>query len=389
MKTSSKAALAVMVYLTMGLSGADARELQVGVELPLTGSLARAGNATLEGITVGVQMFNRKHHKHTIKLASVDDESSPAKAVAAVEKLASQGVVALAGGYGSNLTGPASEAANKAGLVYLTAGGTASELTARGLKYFFRTNGTLGYAKGMTGLFSDMGIKSVSMVYSTKEATSDLAQMVGKALADKRIKVTMHSFDPAITDFKPIINKIKLQDRSEVIAMFGYENDYVGIIRAAKVLRPSSVKAMVGVWSLATPKMAADFPDLMPNVYGAAMLSYPVDYSNPEGKAFADEYRRTYKKDPDYLAQYGYVQAQILCEAIKRADEKGTLAKGGLADELRRTNRDTLIGRVTFDETGDNPNFLQKMGQHQNGKIVIVWPKNQSTGRMNFPALPW
>ena len=35
----------------------------------------------------------------TIKLITVDDESSPAKAVAAVEKLASQGVVAIDGGF--------------------------------------------------------------------------------------------------------------------------------------------------------------------------------------------------------------------------------------------------------------------------------------------------
>jgi branched-chain amino acid transport system substrate-binding protein len=82
--------------------------------------------------------------------------------------------------------------------------------------------------------------------------------------------VTAHAFDPAISDFKPIINKIKLQDKPEVIAMIGYENDYVGILRAARVLKPA-VKAMVGVWSLATPKMAADFPDLVPNVYGTAV----------------------------------------------------------------------------------------------------------------------
>ncbi|MGC5371905.1 hypothetical protein, partial [Klebsiella pneumoniae] len=78
-----------------------------------------------------------------------------------------------------------------------------------------------------------------------------------------------HAFDPAISDFKPIVNKIKLQDKPEVIAMIGYENDYVGILRAARVLKPA-VKAMVGVWSLATPKMAQDFPDLVPNVYGTA-----------------------------------------------------------------------------------------------------------------------
>jgi branched-chain amino acid transport system substrate-binding protein len=389
MKRITMIVLAALLGLTAMVSGVTAKEYLVGVELPLTGAYSRMGNGTLEGITVGANIFNKKNPKYAVKLISIDDEGSPAKAVSAVEKLISQGVVAITGGYGSNMTGPASEAANKSGIVFLSSGATAQELTERGLKTFFRTNGTAGYVKGMHGLFSDMGVKSISIVYSTKEATSTLAQMVQKDLTVRGIKVAMHSFDPAINDFKPIINKIKLQDRSEVIAMYGYENDYVGIIRAAKVLKPASVKAIVGGWSLAVPKMATDFPDLMPNVFGAAMIPHPVVYKDAEGKQFADEFRKLYKKDPDYAAQYGFVQAQIICEAIKRAAERGTLAKGGLVEEVRKTNRNTLIGRVTFDKTGDNPNFLQKMGQHQNGKIAIVWPKKEATGNMKFPAVPW
>ena len=38
-----------------------------------------------------------------------------------------------------------------------------------------------------------------------------------------------------------------------------YENDYVGILRAAKVLKPP-VKAMIGVWSLATPRWRPTSP---------------------------------------------------------------------------------------------------------------------------------
>jgi branched-chain amino acid transport system substrate-binding protein len=389
MKSGIRALLAMVFVLTSGLSVVEAKEFLLGVELPLTGSLARVGNSTLEGITVGVEVFNQRNPNNKIKIVTIDDESSPAKAIAAVEKLASQGAVAITGGYGSNLIGPASDAANKAGLVYMTTGGVANELTARGLKNFFRLNGTEGYTRSMVGLFSDMGIKSLSIIYSTKEATAELAQNVSKAMTALKVKVTMHSFDPASTDFKPIINKVKLQDRSEAIAMIGYENDYVGILRAAKVLQPPTVKAIAGVWSLATPKMAADFPDLMPNVYGTAMLPYPTGFNTPEGKEFAEVYKKLFKKEPDYLGQFGYVQAQVLCDSIKRAAEKGTIGKGGVAAELRKTDRNTLIGQVDFDDNGDNPKFQQRMGQHQNGKVVIVWPKDHANGKMNFPAVPW
>lgn len=365
-----------------------AEEFLIGSEVPLTGTLARVGTGMKEGIAVAAEVFNAKNGKHKVKIVTIDDESSPAKAVAAVEKLASQGVVAITGGYGSNNIGPASDAAGKAGLVYITSGGVDEQLTQRGLKTFFRINNTQGYSLAMLGLLGDMGTKSVSMVYSTKEATAALAKDVEKALQARGVAVTMHPFDPAITDFKPIVNKIKLQDKSEIIAMSGYENDYVGVIRAAKVLKPD-VKGMVGVWSLATVKMQSDFPDLMSNVYGTALLPYPAEFTSPEGKEFAEAYKKLFGKEPDYLGQFGYVQSQILFEAIVRAHEAGTLKSGGLAEELRRTNRDTLIGRVRFNAKGDNPHFSHRMGQHQGGKVVIVWPKDAANGKMNFPGVPW
>lgn len=387
MKQQLKKFVAAMCFAALSTS-AMAEEFLVGSEVPLTGALARVGTGMMEGIAVAADVFNRKNGKHKIKIVTVDDESSPAKAVAAVEKLASEGVVAFTGGYGSSNIGPASDAANKAGLVYMTSGGVDEALSQRGHKTFFRINNTTGYSIAMVGLLEEMKAKSVSIVYNSKEASSALAKDVEKMLAAKGVKVTTHAFDPAITDFKPIVNKIKLQDKPEVIAMAGYENDYVGIIRAAKVLKPD-VKAMVGVWSLAVIKMQQDFPDLMSNVYGTALLPHPPEFRTPDGRDFADTYKKLFNKEADYLPTFGYVQSQILFDAIARAHEAGTLKKGGLEAELRKVDRDTLIGRVKFDAKGDNPYFSHRMAQHQNGKVAIVWPKDAATGPMNFPGVPW
>ncbi|MFC1885202.1 ABC transporter substrate-binding protein [Thermodesulfobacteriota bacterium] len=388
MKTVIRILFGIALISLIVTPGVLAKEIKVGVEMPLTGKLARVGNAELEGIKVAAEMFGTAHPDLKIKLVVLDNESQPAKAIAAVEKLASEDVIAITGGYGSNIIGPASEAANKAGVLYITSGGVAANLSQRGHKTFFRINNTAGYSKAMAGIIMDMAAKSVSIIYSTKQATSDLAKDVQKVLAAKGVKVKMHSYDPAITDFKPVVNKIKLMDKPDVVGMVGYENDYVGIIRAAKVLKPK-VKAMVGVWSLATPKMWNEFPDLMPNVYGTALLPFPTDFKTPEGKEFSDTYKKLHNKEPDYLGQFGYVQTRLLLEAIARAEKKGKLNRTDLAEELRKTDRDTLVGRVQFDEKGDNNNFTHRMGQHQNGKIVIVWPKDGATGKMNFPAVPW
>jgi branched-chain amino acid transport system substrate-binding protein len=374
------------------LGNAAAEQVTVGVELPLSGALARVGAGMQEGIMVAAEVFNQSNGKHKIKLITIDDESAPAKAIAAVEKLASQGAVAITGGYGSNNIAPASSAADKLGLVYITSGGVDAGLVNSGHRNFFRINNTAGYEKALLGLLQEVDAKSVSIIHSTKEATSSLARNVHQALAARGVKVVSHAFDPAITDFKPIVNKVKLQDKSEVIAMVGYENDYVAILRAARVLKPK-VKAMVGVWSLATPKMAEDFPDLMANVFGTALLPFPARFTTADGKAFSDTYQKLYKKEPDYLGQFGYVQSMLLFEAIARAADNGTLKKGGIGDELRKSDRETLIGRVQFGANGDNLNFVHSMAQHQyqskSKNIVIVWPAAKATGKAVYPGLPW
>ncbi|SFY19626.1 branched-chain amino acid transport system substrate-binding protein [Azotobacter vinelandii] len=379
---------AIPVAMSLLAGHAFADEILVGAEVPLTGALARVGEGMNEGISVAVEVFNQTNGKHTIKVLTADDESTPAKAVAAVEKLAGDGVLAITGGYGSNNIGPASDAANKLGLAYITSGGVDDSLTSRGYKTFFRINNTAGYQKAMVGLLDDMKIESASVIYSTKQPTTDLATDLEKGLSTKGVKVGMHAFDPAVTDFKPIINKVRLKDKPEVILMLGYENDYVGILRAAKVLKPN-VKAMIGVWSLAVPKMVDDFPDLMPSVYGTALLPFPVEFNSEDGKLFADTYKKLFNKEPDYLGQFGYVQSMLLFQAIARAADQGTLKTGGIVQELAKTDSDTLIGRVQFNEKGDNVNFVHRMGQHQDGKIAIVWPRAEANGKMQYPGVPW
>ena len=390
MVRSAIASATLALALGVGLPAAQAQDkvVTIGAHMPLTGSLARSGQTFNEGMQVALRLCNAGSPKVQVKVDVIDDESTPAKAVSAVEKLASSDAVAIIGGYGSNIVGPASDASDKLGKVYITAGAVSDELTQRGLKTFFRINNNAGYQRGIATLLTDLKPQAVSIIASTKEAPTLLAEGLEKDLAAKGIKVTVHKFDPAITDFKPIINKIKLQDKPDIIMMSAYENDYVGIIRAAKVLKPQ-VKLMVGTWSLATPKMYTEFPDLMNNVVGTSFLPFPVEVKSEEGRKFAAAYQDMYKKEIEYLATLSFVETTLLCEAIQRAAEAGTLDKGGLADEMRKTDRETMLGRVQFDQTGDNPNFALSMGQHREGKIVLVSPKSAATGDIAYPALPW
>jgi branched-chain amino acid transport system substrate-binding protein len=384
--------IAAAACLLAAALSAQAKDFPVGVELPFTGPLAQAGTEMKRGIQVAADIYNRRHPNDHITLIEIDDESNPAKAVAAVEKLASQKVVAIAGAANSNCAGPASEAADKAGIVYMTSGGTSADMVSRGLKTFFRVSNTPGYAQGMLGLFDSLGVKSVSIVYSTKDATSDLAKQLDTALKAKGVTATLHAFDPSMTDFKPVINKIKLQDKSDAMAMIGYENDYVGILRASKVLKPP-LKAIAAPWAFASPKMAASFPDLVPNVYGATVLASPADYRSADQKEFSETYKRMFDTESNYQSQTSFAYAQLLFDAISRADKSGALAKGGLADTLRKSGaegQESFLGKVAFDARGDNPGYVAHMGQFKpDGKLVLVSPANYATAKPQYPGVPW
>lgn len=381
--------LSAALSLTLPMGTTQAANFLIGEHSPLSGKMARVGTGSHRGITAGLHAMNEKYQgTHTFELKTIDDESSPAKAVSAVEKLASEGVIAFSGGYGSNIIGPASEAANKANLPYITFGGVAGALSKRGHQGFFRINSAAGYGKAAIGLVHDMGINKVSILHSNKEATTKVSAYIEKTLKKDGLLITSHEYDSHTNDFKSLVNKVKHRDKPEAILMVGYESEYVGILRAAKVLKPK-VKAMIGLWSLATGKMAAEFPDLMENVYGTAMLPFPASFDSPKAQQFYQAYKAVYDDEPSYLEQFGYVQTRLLLEAIVSANDQGKLNAKGISDELRKTDEMTISGRIKFDKHGDNPEFVQRMAQHQQGKIPLVWPQTDATGNKAFPATPW
>lgn len=381
-----------MVAISMAMmaaNSASAHDYKVGTHMALTGSLARVGNSMWQGIQIAADLFNlAEKGKNTVELSVIDDESSPAKAVAAVEQLGPK-VDAFVGGFGSNLVGPASETSDRLGKVYVTGGAVAKGIVERGLKGFFRVNNNEGYAKAIDQFAAQIGVKSMSILYSTKDATADVAKQVEGLVNQRHVKVTMHAFEANVTDFKPTINKIKLQDRPDMILMSGYENDYVGILRAAQILKPD-VKMFVGTFGLATEQMNRDFHDVVQNVAGTAVLSYPPIFTTADGKNFSEAFKTKFGNFPDYNAVYGYVAAQVLFTALGKDGMGEKVGQPGvLSAEVRKTDMETLLGHVSFNEKGDNPSFVQRIAQHQGNNLVLVSPLNAATGKAVVPGRPW
>ncbi|HEX7386580.1 MAG TPA: ABC transporter substrate-binding protein [Castellaniella sp.] len=389
-KLSSLLALGA-VALCFQAGPVNAEEFTVGVDLPLTGHFAKQGLGQMRGIKIAVEAFKEASGgKDSIKLITIDNESQPAKSVAAVEKLASQGVIAITGGYGSNVVSPASEAANKLGVPYVSSGAIADSLTKRGLKYYFQILNTDGYSKPVIELIKTFKVKSVSLIYSTAESTSALAKDAQKGLTAAGVKVMMHEYEPSTTNFTPIVNKVRLQDKPDILLMVGYQNEEIGILRAAKLLKPT-VKAVVGTYEVAVPEMVTENPDLVQNVFGLSLLSFPAEFPTPDGKKFSTIHRALFpKEDFGYIEEYGYAGAKVVFDALLKAQAaKEKITHDSLRDIIAKTDEDTVLGKIRFDAGGLNTEYMQHIGQIQGKKVVIVWPDDQATGKMVYPGLPW
>lgn len=64
-------------------------------------------------------------------------------------------------------------------------------------------------------------------------------------MIEQKIDFAEYPFDTSTTNFQRLLNRIRLRDKPDVILMIVYENDYIGILRAAKFIK-LDVKTMVG-----------------------------------------------------------------------------------------------------------------------------------------------
>jgi len=69
-------------------------------------------------------------------------------------------------------------------------------------------------------------------------------------------------------------------------------------------------------------------------------------------------------------------QAEALLRAMQQAiEQSGTLDREKIAQTLRTGKFDTILGNYEYDERGANKQQLSFVAQVQDGKRVIVWPK--------------
>jgi branched-chain amino acid transport system substrate-binding protein len=150
--------------------------IRIGAVFPISSNAASLAGPELTGVRIAADQVNADGGIAGRKIeVEVRDLRARSEADAVMRDLRDQGVHIVIGAYSSDLSIAASDAADRAGLLYWEAGAVADRLTGRGLPTVFRV--------GASG--SNLGSNS------SEFAATELASRLGKAVSALRIGIAV------------------------------------------------------------------------------------------------------------------------------------------------------------------------------------------------------
>jgi branched-chain amino acid transport system substrate-binding protein len=381
---------AVVALLGFGSDG-SAQTVKIGAVVPLTGRYAAGGAQNKAGYEIAVQKLNAAGgvpvggKKLQVELVMLDDESDPTKTVARLETLATQGVVAYLGGFGSDLHAAAASIADKNKIPYLGVAFAFHGIHQQGLRYLFSPFPKSPDLTRETFVFLDAVIPAAqrpSKVALFLERT-DWGKEMGsgwESLAKKHSYqiVASGEYAPGAKDFSDLILKAKSAGAETVLALPS-PPDGMTIVKQMKELDFNpKVNLFIRaadppVWSKNLSK-DGDYVLLSPGWHFAAKY--------PNVTELNEAHQKLFKRPADPIVGPSYACIQILADALTRVKD---LDRDKIRDAVAATNMMTVVGPVKFraDGTGEVKVFFQ---QWLKGKQELVWPKDFATAPFGYPA---
>ena len=285
--------------------------------------------------------------------------------------LASAGVMAVIGTYGSAVTEASQNIIDEAEIMQIATGSTSVRLTEKGLPLFFRTcprDDEQG--RVASKVIAAKGFKKVAILHDNSSYAKGLAEEAQKGLKDAGVPVVFYdALTPSERDYTAILTKLKAAD-PDLIFFTGYYPEAGMLLRQKKEMH----------WDV--PMMggdAANNTDLVKiagkdAAKGYFFISPPSahDFDTPEAKDFFSRYKAQYNSLPSSVWS---VLAGDAFKVIVAALQAGTDANPeAVAKYLKKDLKEYpgLTGKLGFNEKGDRIGDLYKVYEVDgNGGFVL------------------
>ena len=345
-------ALALALLPVLSAQSAVCGEIKIGLMCPLTGKWASEGQDMKNIVSLLVDETNAKGgiNGDTVRLVVEDDAGDPRTAALAAQKLASAGVAAVIGTYGSAVTEASQNILDEAGLVQIGTGSTSVRLTEKGLERFFRTcPRDDAQGKSAAAAIEKTGARAVAILHDNSSYAKGLAEESRAALEKAGVKVIFFdALTPGERDYTAILTKLKAAG-PDLVFFTGYYPETGMLLRQKKEMG-WNVPMMGGdaanhqdLVKIAGPEAAAGYFFISPPL--------PQDMDTKEAKEFLAAYKAKYQSVPVSVWAVLAGDAYKAIEAALAAGKADPEAMAAWLKELK--DMPGLSGSLGFDAKGD------------------------------------
>lgn len=307
-----------------------------------------------------------------IDLVVEDDAGDPRSAALAAQKLASAGVKAVIGTYGSAVTEATQNIYDEAGILQIGTGSTSIRLTEKNLPLFFRTcPRDDAQGKFAAEAVLKTGAKKLAILHDNSSYAKGLADEIKSYVNGKVEVVFFDALTPGERDYTATLTKIKATG-PEFIFFTGYYPEAGMLLRQMKEMG----------WSV--PMMggdAANHADLVKIAGAEAAKGFsfvspplPQDMDAPEAKAFLADFKAAYQSVP---VSVWAVLAGDAYKAIEAALKAGKTEPEAMAAFLKALKDEpALSGKMGFNAKGDRVGDFYRVYAVDEQGAFILQPKN-------------
>jgi branched-chain amino acid transport system substrate-binding protein len=340
-------AVAVLM-LAAALGGSARADVLIGLAGPITGKEAWYGAQMESGATQAVADLNAKGGVlgQRVELIVADDYCDPEQAVAAANKLVSDGAIFVVGHFCSGASIPASEIYAAAGVLMISPASSNPKLTELGRANVFRVmfrDDAVGIVAG-NYLADHWPDKKIAILHDNTVYGRGLAEETKKQLNHRGLTEALYqSYIPGGNNYGAEVDQLQTADIG-VLYVGGYPTEIALMARAARD-RGYPVQVVSGI-SLASE----DFGLIAgAGADGTLFIDNPDPRRRPEAAPVVERFRAS-GVEPEGYTLYAYATVQVWAQAAEKA---GSLALPAMITALREHQFDTVMGPIDFDDKGD------------------------------------
>jgi branched-chain amino acid transport system substrate-binding protein len=320
--------LIAITGLIAGCGDSASKDIKIGMVYELTGNTASYGTSAANGAKLAFKEINASGGVlgKQIQIVTADNKGEPSESANAMTKVITQDKVVAVTGFTVSSCGIAGSVVAEDNKIPFVAAATVNpkvtvdERTGKVKAYTFRAcfidsfQGTVGANFALNSL----KVKKAAILIDN---SSDYSKGLSKVFRDVFSAgggqiVAEEAYLQKDQDFKSTLTAIKAQN-PELLYIPGYYEDVGKIVKQARELGMTIPILGGDAWD--SPKLAElGGPQPLNNTYFTNF--YSVEDKNPVSNAFIEAYKKEYGQSPDSMAAMGYDAANLLVDAIKRAN---------------------------------------------------------------------